>query len=239
MAYLTALLILLQRTEVQPSYGVRFERFNTNFRGIPKLLACLMIAVRARHVIDKYMSNVKPDGELLIKIIVDNLAEKSKVLDIGCGIAGYHTGWMQLRSNYFDQLYLLDASHFSMRALTYGYANGDRYYTSLSAAKRLLINSGINGDRVTIWNVLREESPFPQNEYDLIVSLMSLGFHYDVQTYWSEIDKFLKPNGRVLLDVRKNSDSERFLLGLEHYECEIISNDKKSQKFLLSRIGRS
>ena len=238
MNYLTAILVMLQRSDLQ-NYNGRFERFNRKSLGIPRLMYCVLVALRARRVLDNYIENVAPDANLLSKIIQESFTENVTVLDIGCGVAGSHATWMRCQVNQANLVYLLDASRFSLRALLYGYGDDDRYYTSLNAARHFLESTGIDKSQIRLWNRARESNAFPPAEFDLIISFMSLGFHYAVQTYWTEIDRSLKPNCKILLDVRKNADSERFLLHLDNFDSQVLTNDEKSRKFLVTRATNS
>lgn len=128
------------------------------------------------------------------------------VLDIGCGIAGYHSEWMR---NDKGELFLFDKSTFNLRSLRYGMGEPERYYNSLSLAKRYLSKQAIDTNRIHTMEIDLEK--FTSRKYDLIVSFISLGFHYHVDTYWLDIMSSLADNGRVILDIRNNSSSHAFI----------------------------
>ena len=49
---------------------------------------------------------------------------------------------------------------------------------------------------------------FPtEQQFDLIISLISWGFHYSIDTYLDETAASLAKGGVMLLDIRKDSDS--------------------------------
>ena len=46
---------------------------------------------------------------------------------------------------------------------------------------------------------------------DLVISLISWGFHYPVAVYADQVREILRPGGRVILDVRKGTDGREQL----------------------------
>jgi len=70
---------------------------------------------------------------------------------------------------------------------------------------------------------------------DLILSLLSCGFHYPVDTYAGLIDRSLRKGGRVILDVRKGEN--RNLPGF----CEVgeIGSYEKHHRIVYARAGEA
>ena len=50
-------------------------------------------------------------------------------------------------------------------------------------------------------NEIRVEAKF-----DLVLSLISWGFHYPVETYLARVHEILRPGGHLIMDVRKKTD---------------------------------
>jgi SAM-dependent methyltransferase len=114
------------------------------------------------------------------------------VLDIGCGVAGID---VHLARRYPDALlYLLDRTERAER-IPYGF--GDRsFYSSLEAARELMVANGVDPARVETIEAPGGELP----RVDLVVSLLALGFHIPVGAYLDRLR--LSPGGRVVLDLR-------------------------------------
>ncbi len=71
-------------------------------------------------------------------------------------------------------------------------------------------------------------------QVDLVISLISWGFHYPVATYLDRTHELLKPGGRLILDVRKGTG------GLEEIRAKygnatVISAEKKRQRIVATR----
>ena len=203
--YRTALLILLQQTDLRPSFGR--QKKGTSKPYLSKILiqlTNLIAALRFKEIFKAYEENNKEISRLLEKSIINH--KVSSVLDIGCGIAGYHSRWMK---NLKGELFLFDKSTFNISSLHYGMGATERYYNSLSLAKNFLARQGIESNRIHTIEVGSKK--FSDRKYDLIVSFISLGFHYHIDTYWMEIIDSIADEGLVIIDIRNNSSSHTFI----------------------------
>ena len=201
--YSTCLLILLQQTGLQPKIA-RFIPTNSRLNGVLKLFICCAASVNTTDILEKYKKNNSHTADFLKELMVTEKFES--VLDIGCGIAGYHSRWML---EGVGDLFLYDSSTFNFASLGYGMGDADRYYNSLTLAKRYLAQQGIAMSRIQV--IENGQDHFDLRKYDLIVSFISLGFHYHVVTYWAEIVKSLNKNGMIVLDIRNRSSSHKFI----------------------------
>jgi SAM-dependent methyltransferase len=122
--------------------------------------------------------------------------QATAVLDIGCGMAGIDLLLWRYYGN--PTVHLLDGTGFTdVRILFHPKMDP---YNSMPIARRLLEGNGVPGDRIVEW------APDPAAAVpscDLVLSLLSWGFHYPVSTYLRLAERVLKPDGRLILDVRK------------------------------------
>jgi hypothetical protein len=72
--------------------------------------------------------------------------------------------------------------------------------------------------------------PLPAGPFDLVVSLLSAGFHYPISEYSEFALRTLKPGGALVFDCRKNVDQQDFLSGFS--EVNTISDDTKSVRIV-------
>jgi SAM-dependent methyltransferase len=136
---LTAFLILLQRTDIQKYFlSGKFRSIYAKF-SILSTLVILANSFRYKKIFELYYESIKKESELICNLVTDNFKTKTKIiiLDIGCGIAGYHSKLLNLKSKSI-QLYLMDNSEFNLKALRYGFGDSNRYYNSLYLAKNFL-----------------------------------------------------------------------------------------------------
>lgn len=128
-----------------------------------------------------------------------------RVLDIGCGVAGID---VYVQRHYGDRgidFYLLDRTEVEPKVFYLFEARG-AYYNSLDVAKDLLTANGIAPRRVHLLEATDAGDIRLDGTVDVVLSLLSWGFHYPVATYLHRVHELLSENGVVILDVRKGMD---------------------------------
>lgn len=131
--------------------------------------------------------------------IKDHLPENcSNVLDIGCGIGGIDL----LLYNHYSGNIELNLFDFTQtdKEIYYGYKERGSIYNSLKNSAQFLADNGVNPSAIFTHDA---GGKFPDGQYDIIISLLSCGFHYPVDTYLAQIIKAKR--GIVILDIRKNT----------------------------------
>lgn len=159
-------------------------------------------------------------------------ASPDNILDIGCGVAGIdimlHKHYIVTAKN--PHFYLLDKSEINSKVY-YGIEKKAAYYNSLDIAKRLLMANGVKESHIHTQEVTG--SPlFPGVQFDLVISLISWGFHYPVSTYLEEVYNSLSTGGALIIDVRKETEGEA-LLEKKFGSLTIISEAKKYRRVLV------
>lgn len=122
------------------------------------------------------------------------------VTDIGCGFAGIDV--LLVREARFEAVHLID-----------GNGSGRReggFHDKLTPWHDVAIAEQIVSENVTC-DLGREAVPPPPRPRpaDLIISLKSWGHHYAVSAYLDYARRSLNRGGRIILDVRKNTDGCR------------------------------
>ena len=125
----------------------------------------------------------------------------SRVLDIGCGLGGID---LMIYNHYNGnvELNLLDYSKIDDK-IHYGYQNTGSIYNSLELSKEFLVMNGVDESKIKIHNA---ENEFPIGRFDVILSILSCGFHYPVSTYLDKVKDCL--DGVAIFDIRKHSNQE-------------------------------
>lgn len=131
-----------------------------------------------------------------------------KILDIGCGIAGVDC---VLNAHYKNpSFYLLDKSTVDNK-IHYGFQKTGAFYNSLQVAREILEINGVNSNQI---NTIEVDDVltvvFPQ-DMNLVISLMSWGFHYPVDVYLDNVTKILSDKGVLVIDVRDNTNGIELL----------------------------
>ena len=236
--FLTALLILLQRTDIQKSNSIILENFNKLTKNNFNIINVLFRSLSYNKVFDTYEIETVNESNLICKLILEEFPEKNlTILDVGVGIGGYHKKWIREHRNN-STLYLMDNSEFNIKALSYGHGNSDRYYNSLFLTRNFLSNNDSSKVKVESIEIKKEYPSKIPDHLDLIISFISWSFHYSLEDYWSMITQRMSViSSIVIIDVRKQSQSYKFLNEQTNFSLEIISSNSKSDRILVRKTG--
>lgn len=146
------------------------------------------IAMHRTHIEpSKYAEDVKKDFEQIEPYLPETV---NSILDIGCGMAGID---VFLKRKYPDaKLYLLDGDGEKFGA---GWNKKLEPFSSRSIAEKLLKANGVEVDG---WYDIGTPEKLAA---DLVISLLSWGFHYPLDTY--------KVSGFVICDLRVDRERPR------------------------------
>lgn len=178
---------------------------------------CLPLLLEQR---THYTDPVRQYGEELARTFEtfrDYLPETvENILDVGSGMAGIDV--LLGRRYPGAALHLLDKSGVSPR-INAGFNNRAEdfaHYNDFDAATELLSANGIQNP-VVCHDMHRDQ--FPDQVFDVVVSLLSWGFHYPIPTYAPRC------RGIMVVDVRKGTDGESQLA--EYGDVTIVHEARK------------
>ena len=176
-----------------------------------------------------YEKDIQKDFDSIKNFLPENCG---KILDIGCGIAGIDL-FLSRHYKGIPQIYLFDYDKID-EEIYYGYRKRGSVYNSLSDSMEFLAMNGVDKGKIEARNV---EGGFRLDQYDVIISLISYGFHYPIETYLREI-KMCKA-GIVILDLRKKSkvlDKKTLQIDLlknNFDSVEVIADYQKHERILI------
>jgi len=152
-----------------------------------------------------------------------------RVLDIGCGLGGIDA-WIYHACGR-PKLCLLDREGRS--AVFYGFRADAASYNSLALARRLLEMNGVAAEHITTIDV--DSEPLPRDHrFDLVISLLSWGFHYPLDTYLDYVKAQLADDGAVIVDTRRDTGGYDTLSS--HFEqVTVVDETAKLQR--LKAVG--
>lgn len=155
--------------------------------------------------------------------------DAKNVLDIGCGVAGIDA---ILFTHYYKNLdvYLLDKSAVNHKVF-YSFENMGAFYNSLSIAHDLLLLNGVPMEKIYTQEVTNDNKINFQNSFDLVISLISWGFHYPISTYLDQVYSKMQTGGVLIVDVRKETDGED-IIRKKFGTLSVILDEKKYRRIL-------
>jgi SAM-dependent methyltransferase len=104
------------------------------------------------------------------------------------------------------------------------------YYNNFDLALKLLKMNGVAEENIFTINIENERFPHPP-KFDLIVSLLSWGYHYPVDVYIDDVSQSLSQNGKLILDVRKGTEGS-YMLQKYFDNIEVISRTSKYNRLV-------
>lgn len=189
--------ILYQRTELSRLGEKSLQRIErlTGPRGRHWALQ-LDATIRGRQVRRLYAKDIAAEMAALAPHLPSPCAS---VLDIGCGLATIDAALYRHLGPV--RLHLVDRN-VTERRIAYGFRPDAAFYNDNAAMLELLVANGVARSDIAFHDAA---SPIDVPSIDLVLSLLSWGFHYPIDTYLDLVADRLAPHGRVIVDVRKGT----------------------------------
>lgn len=190
--------LLLQRTGYQPRWVAVAEKLGFAGWYDSKVAArCRPRQLESLAVL--YRTESEQEADSLIPYFPEGT---TRLMDIGCGLAAADLAiGLRLPDVSFS---LVDQDRFEDRP-HYGFRAEGSAYNSLAETLVFLSQNGLAAERVETTDMLSQNFPAGK-PMDVVISLLSWGFHYPVQTYINEVFDVLRPGGVVILDVYPGTD---------------------------------
>lgn len=158
--------------------------------------------------------------------------EANAILDIGCGVAGIDVPISHHYQNKVD-IFLIDKTHID-KNVYYNFKDTGSFYNSLDVAKKILEINGVDSDKIHFQEATADNKIKFNQTFDVVISLLSWGFHYPVSTYLNEVYNKLNKNGILIVDMRRDTDGEKEI-EKKFGNCNIILDGKKFIKILAKK----
>jgi SAM-dependent methyltransferase len=198
--------ILLQRTRLKTEYSLSKDS------NIADILNAL------NEMTEKDFKMIQP---YIIPPLGDDYFKERTILDIGCGLGTIDV----FISNYYPmyRIFVQDKTQEIDTGKKYnGFNTEYHYYNNLELLANFLTLNGLSD-----YLVIDGEKLFNINEkFDVIMSLLSCGWHYSLTTYLDFIKTHLSENGKLIIDVR-NDTEEALLYDTFHNVFRIFNENEK------------
>ncbi len=173
-------------------------------------------------------SEIRSEYESMKKFLPSNA---KSILDIGCGVAGIDVFLYRHYQNQSPKIYLLDKTEMPAKVY-YSFRPKGCYYNSLPLSRKLLeLNNVPKGNIFT--EEARDNVIDFNVKFDLVISLISWGFHYPVSTYLDRVFEILNRGGALILDIRKVEGSNGLSEVKQKFgNCQIIYESSKNTRIV-------
>jgi len=188
-----ARLVVLQRIELISSFLKKIRKlFGRNF---------------FTNIITKYFLNSKQIGIkyyeamqsefLTFKEYID-FNEDEYFLSIGGGIGGLE---LIINENLQNKNYHFIERNFISKKVVYGWSGkvNNEAYNDLNIQKSFLEINGMKPSQINIFDY--DKDKLPDQKFDVIISLLSLDYHYDFEIYIEYLRKISNLNTKIIFDT--------------------------------------
>ena len=197
--------ILFQRTAylrfpVAPVYRF-FNRVLPFETPLYNVVVAVESRLRRRQIKTLYAADMQSEYQTFRQWLPERCAA---VLDVGCGVAGIDALIQRHYASRDLRFYLLDKSQVEQNVF-YLFKSQGAFYNSLDVARKLLVDNGIAPECVRLVEANERNEINIDSPVDLVLSLISWGFHYPVATYLDRVRALLSDDGVLILDVRRGT----------------------------------
>lgn len=230
--------VALQRTTYQHPISQKFQKkikigpFKISLkRQYNKWLLPLIENRRTVPIFENYYGDMERE---YVSIAGHLPGSADRILDIGCGIGGLDV-FLHKHYRGSAKVHLLDRNGISDNVY-YGFSKSGAYYNSLDLTSSFLLHNGLSSDDIV--TVDAERDPFPgAQSFDLVLSLLSWGYHYPVTTYLDAVHAALAPGGTLIVDLRRNTPGKQQLTEKFGVAPEVVLQTPKFERVVLRSLG--
>ena len=155
-------------------------------------------------VFSKYFINIKKISENYSKIMGEEfntirkfVENKKNFLSIGSGIGGLELLILKTVPN--SHVSFIEKNYISDK-IKYGWDNSNREgYNDLNQLDSFLKNNEVSKERYQIFDF--DKDNFPTNNFDILLSIYSLDYHYDFEIYLNYLKKVMKKESTLIFDT--------------------------------------
>lgn len=194
----------LDRNLAQLALLQRIELADEKLRKIRKIFGRYLFS----KVFSKYFINIDKISENYSKIMRDELntikkfiINKKNFLSIGAGIGGLEILILKFLTE--AHVSFIEKNYVSEK-IRYGWDNLNKEgYNYLSQLNFFLKRNGISEERYSIYDF--DKKNFPKDDFDIIMSLYSLDYHYDFKIYSNYLKRVMRKDSILIFDtIRPN-----------------------------------
>ena len=150
------------------------------------------------------------------------------VMDIGCGL-GLINIFINENLKNIKKFHLLDKNKIDSK-IKYGFSKNYESYNQLLLTKKILINNGVPKEKINLIDV-NEHFSFKEKSVDLVISLVSMGYHYPISEYASLLKKISTNQTIFIFDLATEYQDLNILNHYFKYYEIIEKTDSKHPRY--------
>ena len=153
-------------------------------------------------------------------------------LSIGGGIGGLE---LIINQNFKDRNYYFIERNYVSQKVKYGWGGlvNDEAYNDIKLQKIFLERNNLDKNRINIYDY--DEDDLPKIKFDVIISLLSLDYHYDFDLYAEYLKRVSKVNTRIIFDTIRADYFKKIFKNIEVIKSD-FNTIHKSQRIICSEF---
>ena len=153
-------------------------------------------------------------------------------LSIGGGIGGLEVIINQKFDN--KKFYFIERNYISKK-VKYGWGGliNDEAYNDLSIQKDFLRMNGMQDNQIQIFDY--DKDKLPELKFDVIISLLSLDYHYDFDLYSQYLKKVSNQNTKIIFDTIREDYFRNIFKNVEIIRTD-LNTIHKSKRIICSQF---
>ena len=222
----TARLVVLQRIELLTPFLVKIRKLFGRY---------IFSSFITRFFLDK-----KKIGQEYFKIMLEEFStikrfisfEDKNYLSIGGGIGGLE---LIINQNFKDNKYFFIERNYVSKKVRYGWGGmlNDEAYNDLQLQKKFLIKNAMNENQISIFDY--DKDKLPENKFDIIISLLSLDYHYDFNLYIDYLKRVSTINTKIIFDTIRADHFKKIFKNVEIIKTD-LNTIHKSKRVVCSQF---
>ena len=188
-----ARLVILQRIELISSFLKKIRKlFGRNF--FTNIITKYFL--NSKQIGIKYYETMQSEFQTFKEYIDFN--EDELFLSIGGGLGGLE---LIINENLQNKNYHFIERNFVSKKVVYGWSGkvNNEAYNDLNIQKSFLEINGMKPSQINIFDY--DKDKLPDQKFDVIISLLSLDYHYDFEIYIEYLRKISNPNTKIIFDT--------------------------------------
>ncbi len=221
-----ARLVVLQRIEIASPFLLK----------IRKLFGRYIFS----NFITKYFLNINSIEKDYFKIMTEEFFTIEKFIDvrdksilsIGGGIGGLE---LIINQKQKDKEFFFIERNYISKKVKYGWGGmaNNEAYNNLEVQKEFLKMNGMKENQINIFDY--DNDDLPEIKFDLIISLLSLDYHYDFNIYIEYLKKVSKSDTKIIFDTIRADEFRKIFKNVEVIKSE-INTVHKSKRIVCSQF---
>ena len=194
----------------------RIELISSSLKKIRKIFGRFLFS----SFITKFFLNEKLIGESYHNIMLNEFSTIEKFINkednLFLSIGGCLGGLELIINEKFDNRnYHFIERNFISKKVKYGWGGmtNSEAYNDLNLQKNFLETNGLKNEQINIYDYDKDD--LPNIKFDLVISLLSLDYHYDFDIYINYLKKISKPNTKIIFDTIRSDHFKSIFKNVE------------------------